>query len=149
MVIIIAFDSRAVKVYRQYEITVDAAPTVTSWSTSASEYPSSTGRPGVASAPTSTSSPRRFARARKSASSAVQSSNQGEILTSTAAAPAAARTTKSPAIVITSNSTTCLSESVYAACKATKVQRNRIEARPRGTTRSTAATSNKDASKMA
>jgi hypothetical protein len=36
-VTIIAFESRAVNVYKQYEMTVDAATTVTSWSTSASE----------------------------------------------------------------------------------------------------------------
>ena len=45
----------------------------------------------------------------------MQSSSHGEIGTCTATAPATARTTKSPAIVITSISTTCLSPSEYAS----------------------------------
>ena len=50
--------------------------------------------------------------------------------TSTAAAPAAARITKSDPITRTSSSTTCLSESVYAACSAAKARRNATETSP-------------------
>ena len=69
--------------------------------------------------------------ARKSASRPVQSNSQGEIRTSTATAPAAARTTNNAAIAKMSTSTTCFSDRVYAAWSATNDASRAKEAEPK------------------
>ena len=98
-------------------------------------YPASTGRAG---APSSASSARRLPSARNSASRNVQRRSHSEMRTSTATAPAAARTTNSPAIAITSTSSIVFRRSEYAAWSARNPIMHASESGPRIATRASA-----------
>ena len=78
----------------------------------------------------SRSSARRFASARNSASRNVQTRSQGEMRTSTAIAPAAARSTNNAAIARTSMSPTDFSQTEYAPWSARKASMQASEAAP-------------------